>query len=260
MPVERIVRYKPKGVRSIAAMRKGTVADLIATTLMRKRGATIAELRDILIKKFGDPDKFKPNYVSGYLWDLGRRGYGLEYDRNGRYYLVLPGKTTALVYVPEAAVKGRRPPAARKSASKAGRGAVKARATSPRKPAKAEPAPRRARGAAKAEPAPRAATKAAKRPARTSARKAPSKVVRKTVRVPAAKRNAAVVVAAEKRKRVRKPKAKSEVPPADEELPPVEGMEYEAREIDTGREYDDGEIDNGVVDEPVEIATPSRVY
>lgn len=98
---ERTARYVPKA--EAVPMRAGTVSDLLAKAMLAASGATIDEMKKVLVDKFGDPDKFSTNYVSGYIWDLGRRGYGIDVDGQSKFYLVLPAGTTGIAYSEEKA-------------------------------------------------------------------------------------------------------------------------------------------------------------
>lgn len=114
---ERTVRYAPKA--SATPMRKGSISDVIAQALLDKKGATIKEIRTILVAINGDSDKYSNNYVSGYLWDLSHRGYGLEVDDAARYYLVLPADTKNLEYQPDKATAATKEPKPEKAAKAA---------------------------------------------------------------------------------------------------------------------------------------------
>lgn len=98
---ERTARYTPKA--EAAPMRAGTVMDVLATLLLRKEGANFDELKAALVEKYGANDKFSSNYVGGYIWDIGKRGYGIDVDGNSRFFLVLPEGATGLVYQEEKA-------------------------------------------------------------------------------------------------------------------------------------------------------------
>lgn len=118
---ERTRRYDPKA--EAIPMRAGTVADILAQAMFAEGGATIDEMKAILVEKYGDPDKFSTNYVSGYIWDLGQRGYGIEVDGQSKFYLLLPEGTSELVYraekvKPEPKPKAEPAPKAEKAAKK----------------------------------------------------------------------------------------------------------------------------------------------
>lgn len=124
---ERTARYAPK--TEALPMRAGTVMDVLATLLLRDEGANMDELKAALVDKYGANDKFSSNYVGGYIWDIGKRGYGIDVDGNAKFFLVLPEGTTGLVYQEEKAKaepapKAEKPPKADKpaKAAKAGKG------------------------------------------------------------------------------------------------------------------------------------------
>lgn len=96
---ERTARYVPKS--EAIPMRAGTVSDMLAQAMLAEGGATIDAMKAALVEKFGDPDKFSTNYVSGYIWDLGRRGYGIDVDGESKFYLVLPKGAEGLAYQAE---------------------------------------------------------------------------------------------------------------------------------------------------------------
>lgn len=98
---ERTARYLPKD--AALPMRAGTVMDVLATLLKREEGANFDELKAALVEKYGANDKFSSNYVGGYIWDIGKRGYGIDVDGNSRFFLVLPEGATGLVYQEEKA-------------------------------------------------------------------------------------------------------------------------------------------------------------
>lgn len=98
---EKTVRYQAKS--EAIPMRAGTVSDILAQAMLADGGATMDEMKAILVGKFGDPDKYSTNYVSGYVWDLGRRGYGISVDSQSKFYLVLPEGNSGLTYQEEKA-------------------------------------------------------------------------------------------------------------------------------------------------------------
>lgn len=98
---ERTARYSPKA--EAAPMRAGTVMDVLAQLMLRESGANFDEMKAALVEKYGANDKFSSNYVGGYVWDIGKRGYGVDVDGNSRFFLVLPEGTTGLVYQEEKA-------------------------------------------------------------------------------------------------------------------------------------------------------------
>lgn len=115
---ERTRRYNPK--TEAIPMRAGTVSDILAQAMLAEGGATLEEMKKILVDKNGDPDKYSTNYVSGYVWDLGRRGYGIEVDGQSKFYLLLPVGAKALVYQaekPKAEPKPAKEPRAAKTAA-----------------------------------------------------------------------------------------------------------------------------------------------
>lgn len=129
---ERTRRYDPKA--EAIPMRAGTVSDILAQAMLAKDGATIEEMKALLVEKYGDPDKFSTNYVSGYVWDLGRRGYGIDVDGQSKFFLLLPESATGLAYQAE------KPKPEPKAAKETKSAAAKTKA--PRKgKAKADPAP-----------------------------------------------------------------------------------------------------------------------
>lgn len=121
---ERTARYAAKA--EALPMRAGTVMDVLATLMLRENGANFDDLKAALVEKYGENDKFSSNYVGGYIWDIGKRGYGVDVDGNSRFFLVLPEGATGLVYQEEKA-KAEKPAAAPKAekpakAAKTGKG------------------------------------------------------------------------------------------------------------------------------------------
>lgn len=96
---ERTRRYDPKD--EAIPMRAGTVSDMLAQAMLAEGGATIDEMKKALVDKFGEPDKYSTNYVSGYIWDLGRRGYGIEVDGQSKFFLLLPKGADGIAYQAE---------------------------------------------------------------------------------------------------------------------------------------------------------------
>lgn len=123
---ERTARYVPKD--EAIPMRAGTVSDMLAQAMLAEGGATIDAMKASLVEKFGDPDKFSTNYVSGYIWDLGRRGYGIDVDGESKFYLVLPKGAEGLSYQAEKpkaepkAAKAEKAPKAETAAKPKGKG------------------------------------------------------------------------------------------------------------------------------------------
>lgn len=129
---ERTRRYDPKA--EAIPMRAGTVSDILAQAMLAEGGSTIDEMKAVLVEKFGDPDKYSTNYVSGYIWDLGRRGYGIEVDGQSKFFLLLPEGTTAIAYQAEKAKPEPKPAKEAKAATPKAKTARKGKA-------KADPAP-----------------------------------------------------------------------------------------------------------------------